>query len=448
MQKTRGKVKIKFKVKSQIRNPKSKILIVGAGPAGASAAIRLAQKGFRVTIAEREKFPRPKLCGEFISPECLEHFRALGAYKSLTAAGGQWISETIFYEPGGKSVAVPSRWFHHGAAGALSLSRAEMDFQLLERARAVGVEVLEEVQAVGLLMENETVVGVKIRGKNGETKEIFAGLTIDATGRSRILTKLAEREFQREDAKPPRRSGKNRNPELGTWNFQTPKTENRKSKLVGFKAHLKNAAVEPGVCEIYSFRGGYGGLCRVENGLANHCFLIQAEIVKKFGGDAERIVRETVWQNARAAETLKNAASGDSGWLAVAVDGFGARDLNPARNLFAVGDAGAFIDPFTGSGMLMALESGAILARSITENFASPAKIAAVYRARHAENFRRRLFVCSLVRRAAFAPGLAKTLISALNWSESARALLARATRRGSSTTAAAAAAEKRENFL
>ena len=56
------------------QNRKSKIVIVGAGPAGASLAIRLAQKGFEVVLIEREKFPRQKLCGEFISPECLASF--------------------------------------------------------------------------------------------------------------------------------------------------------------------------------------------------------------------------------------------------------------------------------------------------------------------------------------------------------------------------------------
>ena len=57
-------------MKSAIFNPQSEILIVGAGPAGTSAAIRLANKGFAVKLLEREKFPRHKLCGEFISPEC------------------------------------------------------------------------------------------------------------------------------------------------------------------------------------------------------------------------------------------------------------------------------------------------------------------------------------------------------------------------------------------
>jgi flavin-dependent dehydrogenase len=124
-----------------MKNEREKILIVGAGPAGAAAAIRLAQDGFQVTLVEREKFPRRKLCGEFISPECLLHFRRLGVLDEMLSAGGERITKTVFYEPDGKSVAVPSEWFFRGGAGALSLSRAAMDFRLLERARAVGAEV-------------------------------------------------------------------------------------------------------------------------------------------------------------------------------------------------------------------------------------------------------------------------------------------------------------------
>ena len=78
------------------------IVIVGAGPAGASAAIRLANAGRRVLLVEKEKFPRAKLCGEFISPECLEHFRELEVLESMRASGGVEISETIFYSRSGR----------------------------------------------------------------------------------------------------------------------------------------------------------------------------------------------------------------------------------------------------------------------------------------------------------------------------------------------------------
>ena len=46
--------------------------------------------------------------------------------------------------------------------------------------------------------------------------------------------------------------------------------------------------MEKGRCEIYFFRGGYGGLNYVENGIGNHCFLLKSEVVKEFGGDVEK----------------------------------------------------------------------------------------------------------------------------------------------------------------
>ena len=89
------------------------------------------------------------------------------------------------------------------------------------------------------------------------------------------------------------------------------KIRNPKSKiqnrLVGFKAHLENVNLEKGRCEIYFFRGGYGGLSFVENNLANHCFLIKADVVKEFNSDAEQIVEKVIFQNKRAFETLKDA---------------------------------------------------------------------------------------------------------------------------------------------
>lgn len=389
----------------------SHLTIVGAGPAGASLAIRLARKNFRVTLIERERFPRQKLCGEFISPECLRHFRELEVFDSMIAAGGERISETVFYALSGKSVGVRSEWFNENEAGALSLSRAEMDFRLLEKAKFCGVEVLEECSVTNVLFENETVCGVKIRDKNGATKEIFCDLTIDATGRAKVLEKLAVRNSIYQNAKKPNKQS---------------------SKLVGFKTHLRNVNLAKDVCEIYFFRGGYGGLSYVENNLANHCFLVKAEIVKEFG-DADEIIKQVIFQNERARQTLENAEK-TFDWLAVSVDNFGAKNLNPAKNLFAVGDAAAFIDPFTGSGMLMAFESAEILARTIIENDFSHEKIVDVYRNAYRQKFQNRLRVCSLMRRAAFVPNLASLAISALSLSRTARIFLAHSTRQTFST--------------
>ena len=386
-------------------NSQTKILIAGAGPAGASLAIRLTNIGFRVNLLEREKFPRQKLCGEFISPECLRHFKDLGVLDVMLSSTNERISETVFYAMNGKSVNVPSHFFGEFEQNAIGLSRAEMDFRLLEKAKNVGVEVLEETQVCGLLFDNAKICGVKIRKKNNESAEIKADLFIDATGRAAVLSSFAEKNQE-----------------------QKTKKKERRSKLVGFKTHLENVNLKKGFCEIYFFRGGYGGLNFVENNRANHCFLIQSEIVKKFGGDADAIVENVIFENRRAAETLGDAVK-NFDWLAVSVDGFGKKNLCPAENLISIGDAAAFIDPFTGSGMLMALESSEILSRILAENKFSLNKISAKYQLLHKQKFQKRLRVCSVMRRLAFMPRLANTAVSLLSFGKKPREILARATR-------------------
>jgi flavin-dependent dehydrogenase len=173
----------------------------------------------------------------------------------------------------------------------------------------------------------------------------------------------------------------------------------------------------------------------VENGLSNLCFITRARDVRACGGDAQRVMREVLMQNERAAQTLAQARA-HSGWLSVALEGFGRRAIVPAAGLLAVGDAASFIDPFTGSGMLMALESGELAAGVVARRLdalrggASFEETARDYRALYRKTFGARLRICAMMRRAAFVPRLAETLIFALGASERARRRLARSTRR------------------
>src|SRR5918995_7499477 len=90
------------------------VIIAGAGPAGSSAAIHLARKGIRVLLVEQKKFPRAKLCGEFISPECQAHFEKLGVDAAMISSGPALLDETVFYSSKGHHVAIPSKWFSGG----------------------------------------------------------------------------------------------------------------------------------------------------------------------------------------------------------------------------------------------------------------------------------------------------------------------------------------------
>jgi len=388
------------------------VIIAGGGPAGASAAIHLATGGARVLLVEQKKFPRAKLCGEFISPECTPHFERLGVAAQIFAAGPAKLTETVFYSRWGKGISVPSTWF--GAHGvALGLSRAEMDERLLRRASAAGADVLEDAHVINLLLSEDRVEGVIVKQAENETA-YRARVTIDATGRTRAL---ARRVVKSANQRKPQRAS-----------------------LVAFKAHLEGARVASGACEIYFYRGGYGGLSSIENGRSNLCFIASARAVRECGTDAERAMRAIICQNRRAAYALEHAHA-CTPWLAVSLEGFGRHIVTPASGLLSIGDAASFIDPFTGSGMLMALESGELAARVIGDHLATIrlgaglGELEISYRAAYKTRFHSRLRVCSMIRRAAFLPGLAQMAIAVFGLSDHLRRRVSRATRGDSSET-------------
>ena len=369
------------------------VIIAGAGPAGSSAAIHLARNDLHVLLVEQKKFPRAKLCGEFISPECRRHFENLGVADAMTNSDPASITETVFYSSRGHHVTIPSSWF--GGPAALGLSRAVMDEVLLRRAQQCGVEVIEGATITEPILDNDIVRGIKLK-VNGDEQQHTAPLTIDATGRARILTRKLQNQ---------------------------PKS---KAKLIAFKVHLRNTRVAPGACEIYFYRDGYGGLSSVEGDISNLCFIISAEQVKRHHSDPDRVMRDMVMKNRRASYTLEHAET-QSEWLSASWERFGRQQPSPAKGLVAVGDSAAFIDPFTGSGMLLAFESGELVADVI--NRSEPDAVESTYAAEYLRKFDSRLRISGWLRRAAFKPRLAGIGIALCGASKHFRSRLVRATR-------------------
>jgi menaquinone-9 beta-reductase len=383
------------------------VIITGAGPSGCSTAIRLALEGVKVLLVEHEKFPRAKLCGEFISPECVPHFRQLGVEADMTSSSPSRITETVFYSSTGRSIKVPSEWFGECDA-ALGLSRAKMDQNLLIRAKSLGVEVIEEASISEVLIKSGRVIGIRIKVE-GISVDCYSRLTIDATGRRRALVKKLQ--FQRKK-----------------------KVFHRRPNLVAFKVHLENTRVADKACEIYSYQGGYGGLSRIEQGLSNLCFIAAARDVRHCESNPDLVVANIVSKNPRAAYTLEQAKARTE-WLSVSLETFGRCSLVPYPGLITVGDAAAFIDPFTGSGMLMAFESGEIASQAIHSHLHSIKQdvsfdlFAQAYKSMYRERFDSRLRISALLRRAAFVPYAAEAAILFFSISDRVRRRAARATR-------------------
>src|SRR4051812_26921437 len=139
-------------------------LVIGGGPAGATAAILLARAGHSGAVLEKAAFPRRKVCGEFIAASALALLRRLGAHGSVEAAGPEvrrialWANGWTLEAPMPRAGATPGY--------PRALAREALDLQLLEQARASGALLHQPAGAFAL---ERSAAGVRCRAtaRNG-----------------------------------------------------------------------------------------------------------------------------------------------------------------------------------------------------------------------------------------------------------------------------------------
>jgi menaquinone-9 beta-reductase len=259
--------------------------------------------------------------------------------------------------------------------------------------------ISENTQARSPLIEKGRVVGLFIAGRDQEHAQ-RGKVLVDATGRINSLVSKLQ------------------------------KTEPKRAAYVAFKSHLTDTGCEKEACEIYFFRGGYGGVNFVENSLTNLCFMVESSKARSLGNDPERILQELVLTNPRARETLSHYRL-KSDWISTAFNLDISRKPD-VQGLINVGDALAFNDPFTGTGILMALESGELAASQILHHLRTNSELEPDYYEFHQKTFRARLRLSSLLRSIAFGPVfLSEGLVFLLNSSTVLREFLFRSTRQG-----------------
>jgi flavin-dependent dehydrogenase len=164
------------------------VVIIGGGPAGATLAGLLARKNRSVLILERERFPRYHI-GESLIPGFMRAMEELGLLERLEARG--------FEKKAGGTL----RWgankipwafkFNEGSPYEHSyhVRRADLDSMLLDRARELGAQVLEEATVKDVLEADGRVAGVTyaVRGSEVPLHQVRASLVIDASGQARVL---------------------------------------------------------------------------------------------------------------------------------------------------------------------------------------------------------------------------------------------------------------------
>jgi geranylgeranyl reductase family protein len=365
------------------------VIIVGGGPAGCSAAIRLAQSGLSTLLLEEKHMPREKLCGEFITPESFPTLERLGVLDRLFDAGAQKIRSLNLVPSGGSPVVARISEMSRCSPVAMSLSRARFDRVLFERAQEAGATCLEGIAVKEVIVEGGRPRGVEALSlSEGEAHTFHAPLIVDASGRNSRLT-LTRRE--RIGGRPG-------------------------SRLYALKAHFTSVEDIEDQVELYFFSNGYGGLSRVEDGMVNLCFIASERAFKAAGGDPEKIVEQSIMRNRLARQRLRKAEISGR-WLSTGPLTFGARRLD-RDGVITAGDSSGMIDPFTGTGIQIALRTGELAAEAIittgTDGDDPAARAISVYRAGYDREFGKRMKVAGMLRRAVFSPSLLNALSGVL----------------------------------
>jgi menaquinone-9 beta-reductase len=301
------------------------VLIVGGGPAGAAAACHLASAGWNVLVCERERQPRPKVCGEFLSASACAELADLGV--SPAALGGAPISQVRLV---------------HGtrqARGALpfaawGLSRERLDEQLLARAGACGAHVRR-----GLSVRRLEHTGQAWRATLAEGAALEAPVVLLATGKHDL------RSHRR-----PRGAG---------------------ADVIGFKMRWRlvdaQAAELAGHVELVWFDGGYAGLQPIEQGLANLCLVITAAAFARLGRSWPQLLGHLARTAPHFGARLHGAGPAWPRPATIAGVPYGHvhRDEGGSDGLYRAGDQFAVIPSFAGEGVALALRTARLAALQI-----------------------------------------------------------------------------------
>ncbi len=356
------------------------VAIVGAGLAGGSLALRLARRGVRVVLLESHRFPRQKLCGEYLSPEGVELLENLGLGPALETLKGHTMRRLRLTTPRGSlleaTVAGPD------GRHALGLSRALLDQLILDTAIGAGVELCCPARVSGPLIEEGRVVGVSARTDSGRV-EFRAKAVVAANGRHSSLVKETGKVRIRSRGRPGH---------------------------FGLKCHLApdaNGGEPPETVGLHLVRGGYVGTCQIQGGLNNLCGLLKESDLKQDRGDLMRLSDRVFAGNATLAK-LWEARQEASPWKTVAAVHVQVSTPN-VPGIFYVGDSQGTVDPLGGQGMTMALLGAELLEpyllKALTPSLADTSLQPQYQRAWH-HRFDQRIQLCRAFHQALVHPGV------------------------------------------
>ncbi|HMF11162.1 MAG TPA: NAD(P)/FAD-dependent oxidoreductase [Gemmataceae bacterium] len=322
------------------------VVVIGGGPAGSTVSTLIAQKGYRVKLYERERFPRFHI-GESLIPETYWVFQRLKMLDKMKASPFVKKYSVQFVNAEGK-LSAPF-YFHdnnpHECSQTWQVIRSEFDLLMLQNAQEQGVEVHQATRVLEVLFDGDRAVGVRIQREDGFQQEISARVVVDASGQSTML----QNRFKLRLWDPVLNKG-------AIWTY--------------WQGAYRDTGRDEGATLVVQTTNRQGWFWYIPQ----HDDTISVGVVAPFDylfkgrGNHEQTYNEEV---EACPEIKKRVSIGRRATGYFATKDYSYRSKQVAGDGWVlVGDAFGFLDPLYSSGVLLALKSGELAADAITEGLA------------------------------------------------------------------------------
>ncbi|UZN02313.1 geranylgeranyl reductase family protein [Cellulomonas sp. S1-8] len=335
------------------------VIVVGAGPTGASAAYHCAAAGLDVLLLEKATFPRDKICGDGLTPRAVAELVRMGV--PIREQDG-WIRNAgLRVIGGGHRLELPWPELSSYPSYGLAKSRVSFDQTLAEYARAAGAKLLEGTSVTGPVRDERTgrVVGVRARsvdadgrrtGDAGDEATYRAPVVIAADGVSARLATAVGR---------AKRDDRPMGVAVRTY-FRTPRHDDP-----WMESHLELWDGAPGRSNLMP---GYGWIFSLGDGTANVGLGSVSSTAAATKVDYKDLFARWMANAPAEWEFTPDNQMGPVRGAALPM-GFNRGPLY-ADGLMLAGDAAGMVSPFNGEGIAYGLQAGRVAADAIAQGLA------------------------------------------------------------------------------
>jgi flavin-dependent dehydrogenase len=319
------------------------VIVIGGGPAGSTVSTLLAQHGCKVTLFERERFPRFHI-GESLIPET---YWVLARLKMLDKMKQSHFTKKFsvqFVNANGK-LSAPF-YFHdnkpHECSQTWQVARSEFDLMMLRNAAEQGVQVHEATRVLEVLFDGERAVGVRIQKEDGATEDVRAEVVVDASGQSCML----QSRFKLRQWDPVLNKG-------AIWAY--------------WEGAYRDSGRDEGATIVIQTpnKQGWFWYIPLHNDVMSVGVVAPFDYLFKGRGGHEQTYLEEVERCPAVKDRLAKAKR-ITGYFATKDYSYRSRQVAGAGWVL-IGDAFGFLDPLYSSGVLLALKSGELAADAIAE---------------------------------------------------------------------------------